>query len=108
MHNYFHFFGRLVADIEVTETSKGKSVGELRIAVKREFKNFNGEYDTDFMKISLWEAVALNSQQYLKKGDQVLVSGRLSTSKYDLGDEKYLNVVELVGEKVTFISSNKA
>ncbi len=107
MHNYFHFFGRLVADIEINETSKGKTVGELRIAVKREFKNFNGEYDTDFMKISLWEGVATNSSQYLKKGDQVLVSGRVTTNKFDLGNEKSLNVIELIGEKVTFISSNK-
>lgn len=107
MHNYFHFFGRLVTDIEVTETPKGKSVGDLKIAVKREFKNFNGEYDTDFMKITLWEGVATTASQYLKKGDQVLVSGRVTTSKYDLGEEKYLNVIELIGEKVTFISSNK-
>ncbi len=107
MHNYFHFFGRLVSDIEVTETSKGKMVGDLRIAVKREFKNFNGEYDTDFMKITLWEGVAINASQYLKKGDQVLVSGRVSTSKYDLGEDKYLNTVELIGEKVTFVSNNK-
>ncbi len=107
MHNYFHFFGRLVTDIEVSETSKGKTVGVLRIAVKREFKNFNGEYDTDFMKITLWEGLATNTSQYVKKGDQILVSGRVATNKYDLGEEKHLNVIELIAEKVTFVSSSK-
>ncbi len=108
MHNYFHFFGRLVDDIEIHESSNSnKTVGTLRIAVKREEQNKNGEYDTDFVKISLIGSMAIQTSKYLKKKDQVLVSGRVQMNKYDLGDDKILNVIELIGEKVTFISSPK-
>lgn len=107
MHNYFQFFGRAVADIELQQTPNGKTVGELRIAVRREFKNSNGEYDTDFFKISLWEGIATNCEKYCKKGDKLLVSGRIGTSKYQLADEKYLNIIELIGEKISFIESVK-
>ncbi|MFI3252526.1 MAG: single-stranded DNA-binding protein [bacterium] len=107
MHNYFHVFGRLVTDIEINETSTGKSVGNLKLAVRREFKNFNGEYDTDFLKISLWEGVATNASQYVNKGDQILISGRIVTNKVELSEEKFMNVTELYGEKVTFISGQK-
>ncbi len=107
MHNYFHFFGRLVKDIEVKEIESGKTVGELILAVRREFKNFNGEYDTDFLKISLWEGVAINAKEYVSKGDQVLISGRVKTSRVDISDEKSLNTIQLIGEKVTFVSNVK-
>ncbi len=108
MHNYFHFFGRLVRDIEIKEIESGKTVGELVLAVRREFKNFNGEYDTDFLKVSLWEGVAINAKQYVSKGDQILISGRVKASKVELTEEKSLNTIQLIGEKVTFISGQKA
>lgn len=107
MHNYFQFFGRLVCDIELIKTPTDKTVGDLRLAVRNEFKNSNGEYDTQFFKISLWEGVATNSVKYCKKGDKVLVSGRVSTSKYQLDDERHLNIIELIGEKVSFVESVK-
>ncbi len=104
MTNEFQVFGRLVSDVEIIDCGNDKVKGTIRVAVRKEFKNFNGEYDTDFVKITLWNNTAQNSATYLKKGDQVLVGGRLSTYKYDLGDDKHLNMLELVGEKVVYIS----
>ena len=55
----------------------------------------------------LWKGIAENTATYCKKGDLVGVKGRLQSREYEFDDEKR-KVVELVAEKVTFLSSKKA
>ena len=55
----------------------------------------------------LWKGIAENTATYCKKGDLVGVKGRLQSREYEYEDERR-KVVELVAEKVTFLSSKKA
>ena len=99
--------GRIVKDPELKDTEKGK-VTNITLAVPRSFKNVNGEYDTDFISCVLWKGVAESTVEYCKKGDLVGVKGRIQTRDVELEDETHKKYVEVIAEKVTFLSSKKA
>lgn len=106
MLNQTVIVGRLIKDPELRETETGKKVTSVIVAVPRSFKNLNGEYDTDFIPCVLWKGVAENTVEYCKKGDLVGVKGRIQTRTLAIDEETKKNIVEVVAEKVTFLSSH--
>ncbi len=106
MLNQAVLVGRIVREPELKETEKG-NVTNITLAVPRSFKNSNGEYDTDFISCVLWKGVAENTVEYCKKGDLVGIKGRIQTRDVELEDETHRKYVEVVAEKVTFLSSKR-
>jgi single-strand DNA-binding protein len=107
MYNYVMLIGTLCTDIEIKDTKDGKQVTNLLLAVRRPFKNPKTDsFDTDFIPISIWNAMCDVAQTYLKKGSKVAVKGRIVTRKIEDGDKNY-SVCEIVGEKLMFISSKE-
>lgn len=107
MLNQIVLVGRLVSNPEIKELENGKKVSNITLAIPRSYKNVNGEYDTDFVKCSLWQMIAENTAEYCKKGDMIGVKGRVETRTYEDDDGKH-TVQEVVAEKVTFLSSAKS
>ena len=99
MLNQVVLVGRLTSDPEINEVENGRKVTTITLAVSRSYKNLNGEYETDFIKCYLWNAIAETTAEYCKKGYLVGVKGRLQCLS---GNE-----LQLVAEKVTFLSSRK-
>lgn len=54
--NIVLLMGRLTQDVEVKEYPTG-NVARITLAVRREFKNSDGVYDTDFIPVTLWEGL---------------------------------------------------
>ena len=106
MLNQAVLVGRIVREPELKETEKG-NVTNITLAVPRSFKNSNGEYDTDFISCVLWKGVAENTVEYCKKGDLVGIKGRIQTRDVESEDETHRKYVEVVAEKVTFLSSKR-
>ena len=104
MLNQTVIVGRIVKDPELRETDSGKKVTNITLAVPRSFKNMNGEYETDYIPCVLWKGVAESTTQYCKKGDLVGIKGRIQSRSYETEEEKRY-VVELIAEKVTFLTS---
>lgn len=104
MLNQAIMVGRLVADPEVKELESGKKVSNITIAIPRSYKNAEGEYETDFIDVSLWDGVAQNTAEYCKKGDIIGVKGRLQTDSYEKDGNK-MKSLNVVAEKITFLSS---
>ena len=75
--------GRLVADAELRYTPSNKAVATARIASPRDFKNQNGERETDFINLVIWGKYAENFANWIKKGYLVTVEGRLQTRSYE-------------------------
>ena len=96
MLNQTVLVGRLVQDPEIKELENDKKVCNITLAVTRSYKNADGIYETDFIPVTLWQRIAENVKEYCKKGDLVGVRGRLQARE---------DKVEVVGEKVTFLSS---
>lgn len=106
MLNQTVIVGRIVREPELYETEAGR-VTNITLAVPRTFKNSEGEYDTDFISCVLWKGVAENTVEYCHKGDLVGIKGRLQTRNIELEDETKKHIMEVVAEKVTFLSSKK-
>lgn len=108
MLNQVVLVGRLVRDPELRETSDGKSVTNITLAVSRNYKNSEtGEYETDFLKATLWSGIAENTVNYTKKGSVLGIKGRVISRSIETEDGKKYNCPEIVAEKVTFISTKK-
>ena len=99
--------GRNTKDIELRQTPSGVSAIEFSIAVKRTFKNANGEYESDFFDCIAYNKLAETISKYVKKGDQVGIEGRLQKRNYTNKEGKKIYVTEIVAENVEFLQSKK-
>ena len=72
--------GNLGRDPEMRYTPSGQPVTSFSIATSRSYNNQNGEKvdETTWFKITVWGKQAESCSQYLHKGSQVLVEGRLT------------------------------
>ena len=99
--------GRSVSDVELKQTSSGKSVVEFSIAVKRDFKSANGEYESDFFNCVSYGKTAELISKYVNKGDLIGVEGRLQTRNYTNREGRKIYVTEIVVDNVEFLQSKK-
>ncbi len=97
--------GRLTRDPEVKNTTTGKAVATFILAIDRRFKNKEGQKEADFVPIVVWGKQAESVGQYLSKGSQIGVSGRLQVRSYDAQDCQRRYVTEVVADEITFIST---
>ena len=106
MLNQTVIVGRLVREPELKETENGKKVTNITLAVPRNYKNAEGVYDTDFIDCIAFENIAENTATYCSKGDIVGIKGRVQSRVVEEdGKKNYL--IDIVAEKVTFLSSKK-
>ena len=105
MVNQVILVGRLVRTPELQITDNGKKWSMITLAVNRGYKNQNGEYDTDFLDCSLWTSIAENTAEYCKTGDVLGVKGRIQTRLIDNDDGTKHKKMEIIADKVTFLSS---
>lgn len=77
--------GHITRDPELRYTPKGAAVVDFGIAINRSWENSNGEKQDEvtFVDITAWEKRAEVIAEYLKKGDPILVRGRLSTEQWE-------------------------
>tara|TARA_Y100001970_G_scaffold114450_1_gene142783 strand:- start:2004 stop:2432 length:429 start_codon:yes stop_codon:yes gene_type:complete len=100
--------GRVGADPEVKYMPSGNAVVNLSIATNRKFKNQDtGSYDdkTEWHRVVFFNKPAETIGQYVKKGQQLYVEGRLQTRKWQDKDgiEKYST--DIISDNFTFIGS---
>ena len=106
MLNNVVLVGRVVRQPELSQTIDGKKVSTITLAVTRSFNNaLSGEYETDFINITLWEGIAKSVVEYCGKGAIIGVKARLVHKTYEVPNYKSLRVVEVVAEKVSFIQT---
>ena len=98
--------GNLGADPELRETSSGNKVCNFRIATSEQWANRDGEKQehTEWHRIVVWGRQAETCAQYLAKGRQVYVEGRLQTRKWQDRDGRDRWTTEVVAEQVVFLS----
>lgn len=107
MLNHVILVGRLVRTPELQLTDSGKKRSLITLAVSRAYKNQNGEYESDFVDCVLWTGIAENTSEYCKSGDLIGIKGRLQTWLLENDDGSKYKKMEVVAEKVTFLSASK-
>lgn len=108
MLNQVVLVGRIVKTPELRVTENGKKTSRMTLAVPRNYKNMEGEYDTDFLDCTLWTSVAENTSEYCQTGDMVGVKGRLQTRIIQNEDGTKKKRTEIVAERVTFLAQSTA
>ncbi|MBP3841943.1 MAG: single-stranded DNA-binding protein [Bacilli bacterium] len=107
MLNQIVLVGRLVKDPEIIESEDGKKRAYVTLAIPRSFKNADGEYESDFINCTLWDAIAKSTTDYCKKGDIVGVKGRVQSSTLEKEDGEKQFRIDVIAERVTFLTSKK-
>ena len=106
MVNQIVLVGRIARTPETKTTENGRKMATLTIAVPRNYKNSNGEYDTDFLDCTLWSSVAESTSEYCETGDMIGIKGRLQTRIVETPEGTKRKKTEIIAEKVTFLTSN--
>lgn len=106
MVNQIVLVGRIARTPETRTTDSGRKVATLTLAVPRNYKNSNGEYDTDFLDCTLWSSVAESTSEYCDTGDMIGIKGRVQTRIIEGPDGMKRKKTEIIAEKVTFLTSN--
>lgn len=78
--NQCNFIGRLGKDVEVRYSAAGKALASFSLAVGWKGKDTEG---VEWVSVTAFDKLAEICGQYLKKGSQVFISGRMKTEKYD-------------------------
>jgi single-strand DNA-binding protein len=96
--------GHLGRDAETKFTPGGAAVTRFSVATSRRWKDQqSGEWkeETDWSNVTLWRAE--NLSQYLTKGKQVYVEGRLQTRSYEDKDGKKVYATDVVADEVILL-----
>lgn len=107
MINNVVLVGRLTRDVDLRYTSNGTAYASFTVAVERNFKNQNGEKETDFINCAMWRKAAENLANYTKKGSLIGIEGRIQTRNYDNQQGQRVYVTEVLAEKFSFLESAK-
>lgn len=106
--NIVELLGRLTKEPELRQTQNGQSVSTFTLAVNRPFSNQQGQKEADFIMCQIWGKGAENFVQYVKKGHQVAIVGRIQTRNYDNQQGQRVYVTEVVVSNFYLISGQNS
>lgn len=107
MLNHITIMGRLTKDPELRRTGTGVAVTSFTVACERDFGE-KGQKETDFIDCVAWRGTADFVNSFFKKGNMIVVSGRLQIRSWtDKNGEKRRNA-EVVADNVYFGEAKKS
>lgn len=97
--------GNLGADPELRYTSGGQAVADLRVATSRRWQGKDGsqQEDTQWHRVVVWGKTAEQCKEYLSKGRQAYIEGRLQTRAWEDRDGNKRYTTEVVAQQVLFL-----
>ena len=106
MFNNVSLSGRIAKEIRVFENEKNR-VGVFTLAVQRPFKNKEDEYETDFIRIVVFNYNVEILEKYTDKGSLIGVEGRVQTSSYVNKDGEKVYTTEIVGKRIILLETKE-
>ena len=106
MYHTIIIVGNLGRDPEMRYTSGGSAVTSLSVAVTRNWKNSNGEKQTEttWLRCSAWNKLAESCHQRLRKGSAVLIEGELQSRNWKTDDGGYRSILEVKARRIQFLN----
>ena len=108
--NKVTLMGNLTRDVEMRTTPSGQSVANFSLAVSRSWKGQDGQTQeqTSFINCVAWGKAGEIIAQYVKKGDALLVSGRLDQRSWDDKESgQKRSTIEVNVEDFNFVGGNR-
>lgn len=108
--NSVFLIGRLTRDPELRYVPSGKAVANLGLATSRVFTTQAGERKEEvcFVRVVVWGKQAENCSQYLSKGSQIFVEGRLRSSSWETESGEKRSRMDVVARRVQFLDKKPA
>lgn len=99
--------GNITRDIELKDLGENKKVANFSIAVRRDYKNQAGEYETDFFNCSAFGNAATFLSKYFSKGSQILLIGHLQNNQWETDSGEKRTATNVIVESVEFCGSKQ-
>ena len=99
--------GNLTRDPEIRYTPNGIPVASFTLAVNRPFLDRERERKADFIPVVTWRKQAERCSEYLMRGSQVAVDGRIQVRSYEDRDGMRRVVTEVIAWRVEFLQRLK-
>jgi single-strand DNA-binding protein len=107
--NKVMIIGNLGKEPELRYTPSGRPVTTFSVAVSRTWKGTNGEHrsETEWFKIVAWGKLAEICKEYLNKGQQVYIEGRLQTRRWEDKEGQQRTTAEVVANEMTMLGDRR-
>ncbi len=97
LRNKVQLIGNLGNDPEIVNLESGSKLAKFSIATNETYKNAQGEKvtDTEWHNVVAWGKIADIVENYLTKGKEVAIEGKLTSRSYETkeGDKKYITEI---------------
>ncbi len=97
LRNKVQLIGNLGNDPEIINLESGKTLAKFSIATNESYKNASGEKvtDTQWHNIIAWGKTAQIVEQYVTKGKEIAIEGKLTSRSYETkeGEKRYITEV---------------
>ena len=101
--NKLTIIGNVTKEPELRTTTTGRNVCSFSVAVNRR-KKVDGQPDTDYFRVSAWDALGENCAKYLTKGKKVAVIGAVSVHAYSTNKGEAGASLEVMAQEVEFLT----
>jgi len=109
LRNKVQLIGRVGNTPEVIQLESGKKLSKFTMATNDSYKNANGDKveDTQWHNLVVWSKLTEVVEKYVKKGDELVVEGKLTTRSYDdkEGNKRYIS--EIIVNELLMIGGKK-
>ena len=99
--------GIITKDIELRHTQSGVAVATFVVATKRNYKNQNGDYESDFIRCVAYRETAEFIDKNFKKGNGILIEGQIKTGSYENNGKKVFTTDVMV-EHIEFVEKKES
>ena len=105
--NNFNAIGRVCNDLEIKKSKNDKEYLKFDLAIPSNYKNKDGEKETDFVSCIAFNNLATLISNYVEKGDRIGIIGQLKSNNYETAEGSKVRGISIVLEKIDFISIKK-
>lgn len=107
--NKVMLIGNLGGDPEMRYTPSGRPVTTFRLACSRTWKTSEGDRrtETEWFNIVAWSSLAEICNQYLSKGQQIYIEGRLQTRRWEDAEGNKRSTVEVVANELLMLGDRR-
>lgn len=107
--NHVCLLGNLTREPVLRRTGNGTAVGELGLAVSESYKNKQGENveSTCYVDVETWDRQAETCEEYLRKGSQVIVQGRLKFDEWTTKEGEKRNKLRVRADRIQFLGESR-
>lgn len=102
--NRVTLLGRVAAQPEIKETTSGKSMVRLAVAIPGR-KNDEGEQDVEFYDVTAWDGIADACAKFVTKGMPVYIEGRLKKRVWTAQDGQRRSKIAINAKRIVFLGS---